>query len=89
MDPFITDVKNELFTACKVGDEHRLQDALRSAEKHFRLASSDLDPDEQLAAILNSPFGEKQTTLLHVAAQAGSGDSVWELLRSGADPAIR
>ncbi|ELU10697.1 hypothetical protein CAPTEDRAFT_99754 [Capitella teleta] len=78
--PKLIEVRNELFTACKIGDAKRFHSALEAA-------SADLDmPVDDL---INEPLGPHKTTLLHVASKANNGDLVCDLLRLGCDPTLR
>lgn len=102
-------LRNQLYTACKIGDVETLfnvlspllpQDVKQSEHVNSTedLTTSNAPTEEAIdqglessdlvltADLLNAPFGESCTTLLHVAAARECAQAVMYLLEAGADP---
>lgn len=105
-----TQLRNNLYTACKVGDEAKLDECLREINaltvsqppeaepsgtqctQTSEGPSSEggvMDPRMKPDSVLNTSFGDKFTTLLHVASQNGHSKLISPLLEAGADPTNR
>lgn len=85
-------MRDDLFTACKVGDVdslHRLlQLPTETAESHKRSESDPCDAPSPVN-LLNKPIDSSGFTLLHVASAAAQKAVISLLLDAGADPACR
>ncbi|XP_015724460.2 ankyrin repeat and zinc finger domain-containing protein 1 isoform X1 [Coturnix japonica] len=88
-----TQLRDALFTACKMGDVGTLRHLLGVPENRGPVGDSKDGDDEQPLglphSLLNQPVDECGFTLLHVAARAGRAEAVCLLLEAGADPALR
>lgn len=85
-------MRDDLFTACKVGDVdslHRLlQLPIETAENH-KCSESDPCAIPSPVNLLNKPIDSSGFTLLHVASAAAQKAVISLLLGAGADPACR
>ncbi|XP_034742434.1 ankyrin repeat and zinc finger domain-containing protein 1 isoform X2 [Etheostoma cragini] len=85
-------LRDEVFTACKVGDTDTLCRVLQlpgeTSESREQLDSNPSDVPSALT-LLNKPIDSSGFTLLHVASAAAQKAVVRLLLDAGADPACR
>ncbi|XP_028446941.1 ankyrin repeat and zinc finger domain-containing protein 1 isoform X2 [Perca flavescens] len=85
-------LRDEVFTACKVGDTDTLRRVLQlpgeTSESREQLDSNPSDVPSPLT-LLNKPIDSSGFTLLHVASAAAQKAVVRLLLDAGADPACR
>uniref|UniRef100_A0A8D0ADV1 Ankyrin repeat and zinc finger peptidyl tRNA hydrolase 1 n=1 Tax=Sander lucioperca TaxID=283035 RepID=A0A8D0ADV1_SANLU len=85
-------LRDEVFTACKVGDTDTLRRVLQlpgeMSESREQLDSNRSDVPSPLS-LLNKPIDSSGFTLLHVASAAAQKAVVRLLLDAGADPACR
>lgn len=98
-------IRNELYTACKIGDTDMLNKLLENLNdlctKKYEnedtnsadVKSNDSDLSENrlnyMNCILSKPFGDNHRNLLHVVALEGHSDLVQILLDSGCDPSLK
>ena len=81
-------LKDEVFTACKVGDVDALCRLLQlPGETSERSEQSESNP--RPLTVLNKPVDSSGFTFLHVASAAAQKAVVRLLLDAGADPACR
>lgn len=85
-------LRDELFTACKIGDAGALCSLLQLPEE-MKENSEELESSPSVfpspLSLLNKPIDSSGFTLLHVAAAAAQKAVVRLLLDAGADPACR
>ncbi|KAJ4933128.1 hypothetical protein JOQ06_029964 [Pogonophryne albipinna] len=85
-------LRDEVFTACKVGDVDALCRLLQlpgeTSESQEQQENNPLDVQSPLT-LLNKPLDSSGFTLLHVASAAAQKAVVRLLLEAGADPACR
>lgn len=85
-------LRDEVFTACKVGDVDALCRFLQlpgeTSESQEQQENNPLDVQRPLT-LLNKPLDSSGFTLLHVASAAAQKAVVRLLLDAGADPACR
>lgn len=84
-DTWEYNMRDELFTACKIGDVDTLEKLLQRTET-VEDNTADLQSPVML---LNNPIDSSGFTLLHVASAAAQKAVVKMLLDIGADPAIK
>lgn len=85
-------LRDEVFTACKVGDVDAICRLLQlPGETSERLEQSESNPSEVPShlTVLNKPIDSSGFTFLHVASAAAQKAVVRLLLDAGADPACR